>query len=178
MFNIQDIRTKRLIILLVAILIASLYGCTTIKYVPIETTKTEYVEKVIRDTSDTYQLKHIIDSLVTDRTTHQRDCVIIVKDTAGAVINRQEYHNTTNTIRTHHKQKESDSVMFYKMKVDCLLNKSKDVVQVPAPVKRELTRWEKFKSDWFGLIVIVSLAALAVLYLMLWWQKKKNKSNI
>lgn len=178
MFNIQDIRTKRLIILLVAILIASLYGCTTIKYVPIETTKTEYVEKVIRDTSDTYQLKHIIDSLITDRTTHQRDCVIIVKDTAGAVINRQEYHNTTNTIRTHHKQKESDSVMFYKLKVDSLLNKREDVVQVPVPVKRELTRWEKFKSDWFGLIVIVSLAALAVLYLMLWWQKKKNKSNI
>lgn len=178
MFNIQDIRTKRLIILLVAILIASLYGCTTIRYVPIETTKTEYVEKVIRDTSDTYQLKHIIDSLITDRTTHQRDCVIIVKDTAGAVINRQEYHNTTKTIRTHHKQKESDSVMFYKMKVDSLLNKREDVVQVPVHVKRELTRWEKFKSDWFGLIVIVSLAALAVLYLMLWWQKKKNKSNI
>lgn len=163
---------------MVAILIASLYGCTTIKYVPIETTKTEYVEKVIRGTSDTYHLKHIIDSLITDRTTHQSDCVIIVKDTAGAVINRQEYHNTTNTIRTHHKQKESDSVMFYKMKVDSLLNKREDVVQVPVPVKRELTRWEKFKSDWFGLIVIVSLAALAVLYLMLWWQKKKNKSNI
>lgn len=178
MFNLQDIRPKRLIVLLIAIIIASLYGCTTTRYVPVETTKTEYVEKVIRDTSDTYHLKHIIDSLITDRTTNQRDCVIIIKDTAGAVINRQEYHNTTNVIRTHHKQKESDSVLFYKMKVDSLLGKSEDVVQVPVPIERELTRWEKFKSDWFGLIVIVSLAALAILYLMLWWQKKKNKSNI
>lgn len=168
---------KRVVWLLLAILLVSLCGCTTTKYIPIETTHTEVTERVITDTTDIRHLRHIIDSLSTERTTQQRDCVVIILDTAGTIRLRQEYHNTTNTIKTLHSQLAADSAFIYKQRLDSVMKKREEIDVISAPI-RQMTRWEKFKSDWFGYIIVVLLAALAVINIKSWWKNIKNKSNI
>ena len=57
-------------ILLFAVIATLLYSCKSIKYVPVETTKTEYRDKIIRDSVTRYDsvyMKEKGDSLILER---------------------------------------------------------------------------------------------------------------
>ena len=160
------------------LVLIALTACTTTKYIPVETVTTKFVDRYVKDTVQIERLQRTIDSIQSSVEKTVRDCVIIVIDTTGNVRMRQEWHNTERTRNTERLIQMEEGKLIYKMKYDSLLAVIDSISQVPYPVERRLSRWEKFKSDWFGYLVIVSLAAMAVLYIILWWQKKKNKSNI
>lgn len=160
------------------LVLIALTACTTTKYVPVETVTTKCVDRYVKDTVQIERLQRTIDSIQSSAEKTVRDCFIIYIDNNGNVRLRQEWHSTDRTRNTERLIQRLEESLIYKMKYDSLLAVIDSISQVPYPVERRLSRWDKFKSDWFGYVVIVSLAAMAVLYIMLWWQKKKNKSNI
>lgn len=121
---------------LAILMLALLCGCTTTKYVPVESVRTEYRDHdVLRVDSvmlhDSVVIRSAGDTVLMEKW-RWRDRVSIVRD-------------TVSVIKT-------------------------DSIQVPYPVEKPLTRWERAKMDWGGwamLALMVVMAALAWL-----WKRK------
>ena len=153
-------------------------ACSTVKYVPVENISKQTERRYIEDSEQVRRLTMVIDSIQHENTTNIRDCVVVYIDTTGNIRLRQEWHNKDRVRNTNRLYLSIDSTLIYKMLYDSVLNSRDSVTQIPVPVERKLSKWEKFKSDWFSVIIIVLLASLAVTIKIIWWQKKKNKSNI
>ena len=153
-------------------------ACSTVKYVPVENISKQTERRYIEDSEQVRRLTMVIDSIQHENTTNIRDCVVVYIDTTGNIRLRQEWHNKDRVRNTNRLYLSIDSTLIYKMLYDSVLNSRDSVTQIPVPVERKLSKWEKFKSDWFSVIIIVLLASSAVTIKIIWWQKKKNKSNI
>lgn len=101
----------------VGLLIMLLAGCTSVKYVPVETVRTEY------KTRDS--IRH--DSI------YRRDSIYIIDsgDTVYKYVDRYLYK------------------YLYLNRTDTVLKT--DSIQVPYPVEKKLTRWQRIKVELGGL---------------------------
>lgn len=153
-------------LLQIAFLCALLCGCSTTKYVPVETVRTEYVKA---DSTAIYErLRSILEA--TYQNTASSDSVVDVqKETV--VLNEQG--DTVKHLKSHgiyvsskrekeleHKVSQQDSTI-ESLKAQLSAAKS-DTIRVPYPVGRKLSWWEQTKID-LGEILLVLLTAVIVI---------------
>lgn len=124
-------RTRAAVVAAIAIATLTLCGCKAVRYVPMETVRTEYQDKV------------------------------------------KEIHTTDSVTDTRFVYVKGDTVIDYRDRVrwrdrlvyDSIFIERTDSVQVPYPVERELTRWQRTKMDFGGMamgaLVIVLCFAVA-----------------
>ena len=131
--------------IIIILILAMIFGsCQSIKYVPVETVKTEYISK-----TDTFIQKdsvHVKDSVFV---TTRNDTVFVTK-----------WH-------TAYKDK-------WREKIVCDTVIRTDSIQVPYPVEKKLSRWEKLKMDAGGISLIACLVIFISLIIGLFLNFKKK----
>ena len=152
----------------------TLIGCKG-KEIVTESVRTEYVDRYIHDTIHIENMTQILDSVRESVIESRRDCVVIVKDTAGNVINSSQWHFKDKTKELSHESKKVDSTAYYRSIIDSLRRVKNDSVYITKTIERELSLWERTKINFGGFAIIV-LAAV-VIYLI-WWSKRKDKLTI
>lgn len=121
---------------LAILMLALLCGCTTTKYVPVESVRTEYRDHdVLR-----------VDSVML------HDSVVIRSAGDTVLMEKWRWRDRVSIVR--------DTVSVTKT----------DSIQVPYPVEKQLTRWERTKVDWGGWAM---LALMVVMATLAWLWKRK-----
>ena len=120
-------------ILLLVIVSLLLSSCKSIQYVPVEKVVTEYKTNTVHDSIYLEVLKH--------------DSVVIEK--SGDTVYVNKWH-------TLYKDKWREV-----MKVDTFIKV--DSIQVPYPVEKNLTRWQKIKMDAGGIALGVCLSIILLI---------------
>ena len=133
--------------LAVGAVITLLFGsCTRKVYVPTETVRTEYKDRVVE--------------AVRVDTTIMRDSVAVYVNGDTVRITKYRDRWRTRIIERHD---------------TCTVTKT-DSVQVPVQVERKLTRWERTKMDAGGIAIgILGVAALSGLAWLAWLAYKKRR---
>lgn len=152
-----------------------LASCKTTEYVPIETTHTEYVEKIVFDTAEVNRLRLLVDSVSRSVIILQKDCTVMTIDTAGNVKSKERYKDTTRDRLVEHKTREIDSTAYYRSVIDSLRHIKLDTIPMPYPVEKELSAWQLFKVDYGGYMLFIIL--VTIIYLV-WWSKRKDRLTI
>ena len=128
--------------ILACLLITLLGGCKTIRYVPVESHTTDTL----------YHVKTERDSI------HTTDSIYI-----------HEWASVTGD--TIYKEKERWRYLYRdRWRVDTLYKSHTDTIQVPYPVEKPLTRWQRFCLD-YGKMTTGATAAL-ILLLAVWLIRK------
>lgn len=165
------------IIGLLALTAVCFTSCSDKNFVELQSTRTDtvYVTK-----KDSINLK---DSLVARQVINVRDSitihdsVVIIKDEQGNVKERlivryrDRWHATQDNLML---QRQIDR---YKASNDSLRATKKERIEVPVPVEKKLTRWQKFKMDVGGWAIgAMSTFLLAIIgYIVVWLLKKYRK---
>lgn len=144
------------VIILVCLCVVGYFlsSCTTTKYVPVETVKTEY-----KEVHDTVKIQ---DSIKNEKQT-------IIREADSTEIERlnMEYgfklDKAQRTIIVLRKELEQQNHNLSEVR-DSIVYKEK-TVQVPYPVERKLSKWEQVKMDYGGKAMI---ALAIVLYIVIW----------
>lgn len=165
-------------LLLVAIFFAILcISCSHRTYVPLQSVRTDTVYMARKDSV------HIKDSLIVRQVINIRDSiaihdsVVIVKDEQGNVKERlivryrDRWHATQDNLTL---QRQLDR---YKASNDSLRATRKERIEVPVPVEKKLSRWEKLKMDVGGWAIgaMSTFILAAVGYIVVWLLKKYRK---
>ena len=116
-------------------LLCLICSCTTTKYVPVETVRTEYITKT--------------DSFIQKDSIFLKDSVFI--HSKGDTVWYEKWH--TKYIDRVREVVRTDSFI------------KRDSIQVPYPVEKKLTRWERTKLDWGGEAIIVTIL---VFFIIVW----------
>ena len=152
----------------------TLIGCKG-KEVVTESVRTEYVDRYIHDTIHINNLTQVIDSVCKSVIESRRDCVVIVKDTAGNVINSSKWHYRDTSKELSHSKEKFDSVVYYRSIVDSLRRIKQDSTYIEKVVEKELSLWDRTKIKFGGLAFII--VAATIIYLT-WYVKRKDRQNI
>ena len=152
----------------------TLIGCKG-KEIVTETVKTEYVDRYIHDTIRIDNLTQIIDSIRESVIESRRDCVVIVKDTAGNVIISSQWHFRDTNKELSHSKEKFDSVAYYRSVIDSLRRIKNDSVYIEKVVEKELSLWDRTKVKFGGLAFVI--VAATIIYLT-WYIKRKDRQNI
>lgn len=165
-------------LLFVAIFFAVLcVSCSHRTYVPLQSVRTDTVYMARKDSV------HIKDSLVVKQVINIRDSiaihdsVVIVKDEQGNIKEkliiryRDRWHATQDNLTL---QRQIDR---YKASNDSLRATRKERIEVPVPVEKKLSRWEKLKMDVGGWAIgaMSTFILAAVGYILVWLLKKYRK---
>lgn len=165
-------------LLFVAIFFAVLFtSCSHRTYVPLQSVRTDTVYMAKKDSV------HIKDSLVVRQVINIRDSiaihdsVVIVKDEQGNVRERlivryrDRWHATQDNLTL---QRQIDR---YKASNDSLRATRKERIEVPVPVEKKLSRWEKLKMDVGGWAIgaMSTFILAAVGNILVWLLKKYRK---
>ena len=152
----------------------TLIGCKS-KQIVTETVRTEYIDRYIHDTIRVDNLTQILDSVRQSVIESVKDCVIIVKDTAGNVINTAQWHYRDTSKELSHSKEKVDSTAYFRSVIDSLRRVKNDSVYVKKEVEKELSLWDKAKIQFGGWAFII--VAATIIYLT-WFIKRKDKQNI
>lgn len=152
----------------------TLIGCKGKEIVTTEY-KTEYVDRYIHDTIHVENLTHILDSVSQSVIESVKDCVVIVKDTAGNVINTDRWHSKETNKELSHTKEKFDSVAYYRSIVDSLRRIKNDSTDNTIYVEKDLSLWDKAKINFGGWAFII--VAATIIYLT-WYFKRKDKLTI
>ena len=165
-------------LLFVAIFFAVLFtSCSHKVYVPVESVRTDTLYLSHRDSI------HVKDSIVMHHVVNTRDSVaihdsvVIVQDKQGNIKERlivryrDRWHATQDNLTL---QRQIDR---YKASNDSLRATKTEYKEVPVPVERKLSRWEKLKMDVGGWgIGAMSTVLLGVIgYVVVWLLKKYRR---
>ena len=165
-------------LLFVAIFFAVLFtSCSHKVYVPVESVHTDTLYLSHRDSI------HVKDSIVMHHVINTRDSVaihdsvVIVQDEQGNVKERlivryrDRWHATQENLTL---QRQLDR---YKASNDSLRATRKERIEVPVPVEKKLSRWEKLKMDVGGWAIgaMSTFILAAVGYIVVWLLKKYRK---
>lgn len=165
-------------LLFVAIFFAVLFtSCSHKVYVPVESVRTDTLYLSHRDSI------HVKDSIVMHHVINTRDSVaihdsvVIVQDEQGNVKERlivryrDRWHATQENLTL---QRQLDR---YKASNDSLRATRKERIEVPVPVEKKLSRWEKLKMDVGGWAIgaMSTFILAAVGYIVVWLLKKYRK---
>ena len=97
----------------------TLIGCKG-KEIVTETVRTEYIDRYVHDTIHIENLSQIIDSVRQSVIESRRDCIVIVKDTAGNVINTAQWHFKDTNKELSHSKEKVDSTAYFRSIIDSL----------------------------------------------------------
>ena len=165
-------------LLLVAIFFAILFtSCSHRTYVPLQSVRTDTVYMARKDSV------HIKDSLVVRQVINVRDSVaihdsvVIIKDEQGNIKEkliiryRDRWHATQDNLTLQR------LLAHYKASNDILRATRKERIEVPVPVEKKLSRWEKLKMDVGGWAIgaMSTFILAAVGYIVVWLLKKYRK---
>ena len=165
-------------LLFVAIFFAVLFtSCSHKVYVPVESVRTDTVYMARKDSV------HIKDSLIIRQVINIRDSiaihdsVVIIKDEQGNIKERlivryrDRWHATQDNLTL---QRQLDR---YKASNDSLRATRKERIEVPVPVEKKLSRWEKLKMDVGGWAIgaMSTFILASVGYILVWLLKKYRK---
>lgn len=137
-------------------------GCSRVQYIPVETVRTEWRHRIVADSSDAEEKVNIRDSV------RIRDSVVRVVDADGNVLRtevwkwRERYHERDHLLR------------LWQARYDSLAAVRQDSVQVPVPVERPLTRWQRAKLELGGWAMgaIILMALVIVGWLVYKWRRR------
>ena len=152
----------------------TLIGCKG-KEIVTESVRTEYTDRYIHDTIRVDNLTQIIDSMRESVIESRRDCVVIVKDTSGNVINSSQWHFRDTNKELSHSKEKVDSTAYFRSVIDSLRRIKNDSVYVKKEVEKELSLWDRTKIKFGGLAFII--VAATIIYLT-WYTKRKDRQNI
>ena len=152
----------------------TLIGCKG-KEIVTETVRTEYIDRYVHDTIRIGNLTQIIDSVRQSVIESRRDCVVIVKDTAGNVINKAQWHNRDTNKELSHSKEKVDSTAYFRSVIDSLRRIKNDSTTIPQYVEKKLSLWDSIKIKFGGLAFVI--VAATIIYLT-WFIKRKDKQNI
>lgn len=152
-------------------------SCSHRVYVPVQSIRTDTIYMSRKDSV------HIKDSLITRQVINVRDSVaihdsvVIIKDDQGnfkeklIVRYRDRWHATEDNLTL---QRQIDR---YKASNDSLRATKTEYKEVPIPVEKKLSRWEKLKMDVGGWAIgAMSTFLLAIIsYIVVWLLKKYRK---
>lgn len=165
------------LIALLTMLVIFLCSCSHKVYVPVESVRTDTLYLSHRDSI------HVKDSLVMHHVINTRDSVaihdsvVIVKNEQGEVKERlivryrDRWHATQDNLTL---QRQLDR---YKASNDSLRATRKERIEVPVPVEKKLSRWEKLKMDVGGWAIgaMSTFILASVGYILVWLLKKYRK---
>ena len=152
----------------------TLIGCKG-KEIVTETVKTEYVDRYIHDTIRVDNLTQILDSIRESVIESRRDCVVIVKDTAGNVINTAQWHYRDTNKELSHSKEKVDSTAYFRSVIDSLRRIKNDSTIITQYVEKKLSLWDSIKIKFGGLAFCI--VAATIIYLT-WYIKRKDKLNV
>ena len=152
----------------------TLIGCKG-KEIVTETVRTEYIDRYVHDTIRVDNLTQILDSVRESVVESVKDCVVIVKDTAGNVINTAQWHYRDTSKELSHSKEKVDSTAYYRSIVDSLRRIKKDSTNNTIYIEKELSLWDRMKVKFGGLAFCI--VAATIIYLT-WFIKRKDKQNI
>ena len=152
----------------------TLIGCKG-KEIVTETVRTEYIDRYVHDTIHVENLSQIIDSVRQSVIESRRDCVVIVKDTAGNVINTAQWHFKDTNKEISHSTEKVDSAAYFRSVIDSLRRVKQDSVYIKKEVEKELSLWNKAKIQFGGVAFVIVAATL--IYLT-WYIKRKDKLTV
>ena len=152
----------------------TLMGCKG-KEIVTETVRTEFVDRYVHDTIHVENLSQIVDSVRQSVIESRRDCVVIVKDTAGNVINTAQWHFRDTSKELSHSKETVDSTAYFRSVIDSLRRIKQDSVYISKEVEKELSLWDRTKIQFGGLAFCI--VAATIIYLT-WFIKRKDKQNI
>ena len=152
----------------------TLIGCKG-KEMVAETVRTEYVDRYVHDTIHVENLSQIVDSVRQSVIESRRDCVVIVKDTAGNVINTAQWHFKDTSKELSHSKEKVDSTAYFRSIVDSLRRIKNDSTTITQYVEKKLSLWDSIKIKFGGLAF--AIVAATIIYLT-WFIKRKDKQNI
>lgn len=152
----------------------TLIGCKGKEIVTTEY-KTEYVDRYVHDTIHIDNLTQIIDSIRESVIESRRDCVVIVKDTAGNVINAAQWHFRDTNKELSHETTKVDSTAYYRSIIDSLRRIKTDSVNIKKVIEKELSLWDRIKINFGGWAFVI--VAATIIYLT-WYIKRKDRQNI
>lgn len=151
-------------LIIIILMVAAFASCTTTRYVPVESVRTEYKDRVVA-VHDTVR-----DSVRSHNYAFQKDSMAM--SIKGDTVFVDRWH-TLKLIKWEKATHMSNTVAG-----DSASTVKADSVQVPYPVERKLTRWERAKMD-FGTaaITIAVIAIIAAITTFAWWFRKKIREN-
>ena len=152
----------------------TLIGCKG-KQIVTETVRTEYIDRYVHDTIRVDNLTQILDSIRESVTESVRDCVVIVKDTAGNVINSSQWHFRDKTKELSHERTKVDSTAYFRSVIDSLRRIKQDSIYITKTEQQKLSLWDSIKIKFGGLAFCI--VAATIIYLT-WYVKRKDKQNI
>ena len=151
--------------LIACVIISMLCGCRTTRYVPVESVRTEYKDRVV--------MRHdtVRDSVRVSNDVYRHDSVLIKMQ--GDTVYVERWHTLLQSSSLQNRSERSKAAH------DTLYVTRTDSVRVPVPVERKLTKWEKTKMD-FGTaaMVISAMAIIAGIVILAWWLRRKIRGNI
>ena len=152
----------------------TLIGCKG-KQIVTEIVRTEYIDRYVHDTIRVDNLTQILDSIRESVIESRRDCVVIVKDTAGNVINSSQWHYRDTSKELSHETKKVDSTAYFRSVIDSLRRIKNDSTIITQYVEKRLSLWDSIKIKFGGLAFCI--VAATIIYLT-WFIKRKDKQNI
>ena len=152
----------------------TLIGCKG-KEIVTETVRTEFVDRYVHDTIHVENLSQIVDSVRQSVIESRRDCVVIVKDTAGNVINTAQWHFRDTSKELSHSKEKVDSTAYFRSIIDSLRRIKQDSVYIKKTEQQKLSLWDSVKIKFGGLAFVI--IAAAIIYLT-WFVKRKDRQNI
>lgn len=166
-----------IIIGLLALTALCFTSCSHRAYVPLQSVHTDTVYMARKDSV------HIKDSLIIRQVINTRDSVaihdsvVIIKDEQGNIKEkliiryRDRWHATQDNLTL---QRQIDH---YKASNDSLRAIKTEYKEIPVPVEKKLSRWQKIKMDVGGWAIgAMSTFLLAIIgYIVVWLLKKYRK---
>ena len=152
----------------------ALIGCKG-KQIVTETVRTEYIDRYVHDTIRVDNLTQILDSVHQSVIESVKDCVVIVKDTAGNVINTAQWYFRDTSKELSHSKEKVDSTAYFRSIVDSLRRIKNDSTIITQYVEKKLSLWDSIKIKFGGLAFCI--VAATIIYLT-WFIKRKDKQNI
>ena len=148
----------------------TLIGCKG-KQIVTETVRTEYIDRYVHDTIRVDNLTQILDSVRESVVESRRDCVVIVKDTAGNVINSSQWHFRDTNKELSHERTKVDSTAYFRSVIDSLKRIRNDSTRNTRYVERELSFMDKLKQTLYGAAMAIVIVA-AIIIFRTWYMHK------
>lgn len=169
--------TMLIVIGLLALTALCLTSCSHRVYVPVKSIRTDTIYMSRKDSV------HIKDSLITRQVINIHDSVaihdsiVIIKDDQGHIKEklivryRDRWHATQDNLTLQR------LLAHYKASNDILRATKTEYKEVPIPVEKKLSRWQKIKMDVGGWAIgAMSTFLLAIVgYIVIWLLKKYRK---
>lgn len=147
-----------------AIISMLLCGCRTTRYVPVESVRTEYKDRVVA-VHDTVR-----DSVRVSNDVYRHDSVLI--KIQGDTVYIERWHTLLQSSSLQNRAERSKAVH------DTLYVNRTDSVRVPVAVERKLTRWERVNRSVMDVFAVIGMiTAVAVVGLLLLWLIKRKRGG-